>query len=102
MRSDDAAMLTGLLSSLSYVIDREGKFITANAAALRLFGYRKSDLPSLSLASLPLQSCEDYREALFSIIENIIRVGYNEGIVQFRLKSSRGYAHIWIETIEWP
>ena len=88
------AMLGGSFG-LSYVIDREGKFITANAAALKLLGYRKADLPSLSIVSL--LDPEDYRRAA-SHIKSIIRVGYSEELVRFRLKSSRG-GHVWIETI---
>lgn len=77
-----------------YELDFEGTFIDANLAALKLFGYERSELPSLSISSLFDSNDLSKAERCFS---EVIITGSQNELQEFRAKRKDG-GYIDIET----
>lgn len=77
-----------------YVLDLAGNFIDANATALRLLGYERSDISSLNILSLLV---EEDREKGVREFEEIVRAGFQAGDSGYTLKSKEG-GRIHVET----
>jgi PAS domain S-box-containing protein len=72
---------------LVYVHDFEGNFIDANAAALRLLGYNREDIPQINFASL--MDFGQVSKAL-QLIDELKRTGSQVEFSEFRLKCKDG------------
>ncbi|PKN38094.1 MAG: hypothetical protein CVU62_04330, partial [Deltaproteobacteria bacterium HGW-Deltaproteobacteria-2] len=79
---------------LVYIIDFEGRFIDANAAALNRLGYTREEMPSLNFASL---LSEDQLLFAFKGIQEIRETGIQRSLMEFRLRCKDG-THIYVET----
>ena len=77
-----------------YVLDLAGNFIDANASALRLLGYDRSEIPSLNILSLLDEGNWDRGIQEF---EEIIRTGFQNYASGYTLKRKNG-GRIYVET----
>ncbi len=77
-----------------YLHDFEGRFLDANKAALKLLGYTKNEIPSLSVASL---LDKEQLPLAFKIIEEIRNTGRQRKPSIFRLRTKKGES-VWVET----
>jgi PAS domain S-box-containing protein len=77
-----------------YVHDFEGRFVDANEAALNLLGYRREELPSLSLSSLV---GEAQLPRAFGTLGEIKQTGYQKHLTEYKLKRKDGN-YLWVET----
>ena len=70
-----------------FVHDLEGRFVDANACALKLLGYTKDDTPSLSLSSL---LDEDQLHKALRVMEEIKQTGSQSTPTEYRLQKKDG------------
>jgi PAS domain S-box-containing protein len=77
-----------------YIIDFDGNFIDANAAALNRFGYTREELPSVNVASL---MDKDQRQLALKIIQEIKEYGVQKDLLEIKLRHKDG-TPIYIET----
>ncbi|NLX51076.1 MAG: PAS domain S-box protein [Deltaproteobacteria bacterium] len=77
-----------------YVIDLAGGFIDANAAALQLLGYDRSEIPSLNILSLLDEA--DLADGVTEFAE-IVRTGHQHFVGEHTLKTKDG-GRIFVET----
>lgn len=77
-----------------FVHDFEGRFLDANACALKLLGYTKDDIPSLSLSSL---LDKDQLHRALKAVEEIKQTGSQSTPTEFKLKRKDG-GFVWVET----
>ena len=77
-----------------FVHDLEGRFLDANACALKLLGCTKDDIPSLSLSSL---LDEDQLHKALKIMEEIKQTGSQSTPTEYKLKKKDG-SFVWVET----
>ncbi len=82
-----------------YVNDLTGRFVDANPAALKLLGYEREDIPSLTYASL-VTSEEDMLRAHLAM-QTQLTLGVSEGLMEFKLKRKDG-SIIWVELASSP
>jgi len=82
--------------SLSYIYlhDLNGRFLDANKAVLKAFGYKKEDIPFLNFASL---LSEDQLSLAFKTLEEIKRTGRQKKPTEYKLRRKDG-RYIWAET----
>lgn len=67
--------------------DFDGTFIDANPAALRLLGYKRKELPSLSIYSVIERNQEQrYRQ----VIDDIRRIGYQQERAEYTYRKKNG------------
>ncbi len=78
-----------------YIHDLEGNFIDANETALRMFGYTKRDIPSLSVASILDQ---EQLPVARKRIEDIIQCGAASDSYRYRVKTRHGEL-LWMEVV---
>ena len=79
---------------LVYVIDFEGRFIDANAAALNRLGYTREEIHSLNYASL---LSDDQLPLAFKVIREIQETGIQKDLMQFKLRHKNG-SDVYVET----
>jgi len=81
--------------SLDFIVihDFEGKFIDANPAALKLFGYTKEEIVSLNFASLLDQ---DQISVALQALEEVRKNGFQKDVAEFKVKKKNG-DQIYIE-----
>jgi len=77
-----------------FVHDLEGRFLDANACALKLLGYTKDDIPSLSLSSL---LDEDQLHKALKAMEETKQTGSQSTPTEYKLKRKDG-GFVWVET----
>jgi len=77
-----------------FVHDLEGRFLDANACALKLLGYTKDDIPSLSLSSL---LDEDHLHKALKAMEETKQTGSQSTPTEYKLKRKDG-GFVWVET----
>lgn len=77
-----------------YLHDLEGRFLDANAAALRLLGYSREEIPSVNFITLLDESQLDLAAAS---LEEILRTGQQSSPSRFRLTRKDG-GSVWVET----
>jgi PAS domain S-box-containing protein len=77
-----------------FVHDFQGNFIDANKAALKLLGYKRKEIPSLSFSSL--LDKEQLQLALKTMTE-IQKSGFQQKPTQYRLRKRDG-GFVWVET----
>jgi len=80
---------------LVYLCDFQGNFIDANPAALKLLGYTKEELTSLTFNSIIDQ--EQLAQA-FQVLETMKMTGYQSQPIEYKLRSKNGQ-DIYIETV---
>ncbi len=76
-----------------YVHDFEGKFLDANDAALKLFGYSREEIPSINFTTL---LSEDQLPKALAVIDEIIHNGYQKHLSEYKLTRKDG-SYIWVE-----
>jgi len=77
-----------------YTHDFEGNFIDANQTALDLFGYTKEEISSLNFASM---LSEDALLNAFNALRDIIKKGFQDGIIEYKVKNRNG-DYLYIES----
>jgi PAS domain S-box-containing protein len=77
-----------------YMHDLEGKFLDANAAALKLLGYEKDEIGSLDFASLLDDG--QVRDA-YKVTAAVLGETAYKGVKEYRLRTKDG-RHVWVET----
>ena len=77
-----------------YVHDFEGKFIDANDAALRLLGYTRQEMSTLSISAL---MDDDQLAMAMATIKEIVQSGSQRQFTEYKLKNKNGN-FVWIET----
>jgi PAS domain S-box-containing protein len=77
-----------------FVHDFKGHFIDANQAALKLLGYKRKDIPALSLSSL---LDKEQLQLALKTMADIQKSGFQKKPTQYRLiKRDRDF--VWVET----
>ena len=79
---------------LVYLHDFEGRFIDANDTALKLLGYERSELASLSFASL---LTEDQLPTAFESLRELVQTGTQQVPTTFTLRTKSG-GQVCVET----
>jgi PAS domain S-box-containing protein len=79
---------------LVYVIDFEGRFIDANAAALNRLGYTREEIHSLNYASLLR---DDQLPLALKVIREIQVTGIQKDLMEFKLRHKNG-SDVYVET----
>ena len=77
-----------------YVHDLEGKFIDANDAALKLFGYNREEINTLNISAL---MDDDQLSMAMATIKEILQSGSQRQFTEYKLKNKNGNL-VWIET----
>ena len=77
-----------------YVHDFDGRFMDLNQAALDLLGYKKKDIPNLTVASL---FDEDQLPRAMKNLEETKKKGFRTEPSVYRLRRKDG-SHVWVET----
>ena len=80
--------------NLVYIMDFEGRFIDANAAALNRLGYTREEIHSLNFASL---LSEDQLPLALKGIQEIRETGIQRGMIDFRLRH-KNRSDVYVET----
>lgn len=78
-----------------YIHDLAGNFLDANETALRILGYARKDLPSLSISDI---LDRDQLPVAVKRIENIIRFGAVQDPFLYRVKRKQG-DYVWMEVV---
>jgi PAS domain S-box-containing protein len=78
-----------------YIHDLEGNFLDANKTALRILGYTKKDLPSLSISAI---LDRDQVPVARKRIEDIIRAGSAKDPLLYRVRRKNG-DYVWMEVV---
>ena len=79
---------------LIYIIDFEGRFIDANAAALDRLGYTREDIRSLNFASF---LSEDQLLLAVTALQEIRETGIHRNMLELRLRHKDG-SDVYVET----
>jgi len=77
-----------------YIHDLKGRLLDANDAALRLFGYERNEIKSLTFTSL---LDEDQLSDAHEAVEEIKKLGSAKKPKEYRLKTKDG-GRVWVET----
>lgn len=77
-----------------YTIDFEGRFIDANEAALRRFGYRREEISSLNIASFL-----DERQlwSVLKIMQELMETGTQKDLAEIKLRHKNGN-YVYVES----
>jgi PAS domain S-box-containing protein len=78
-----------------YIHDLNGNFLDANETALRILGYTKKDLPSLSISTI---LDRDHLPVARKRIEDIVRYGSAKNPILYRVKKKNG-DYVWMEVV---
>jgi PAS domain S-box-containing protein len=78
-----------------YIHDFEGNFLDANATALKIFGYTRAELPSLSISGI---LDKDQVPVAMKRIGDIARVGASKSPYVYRVKRKQG-DYVWMEVV---
>ncbi|KQC08290.1 MAG: hypothetical protein APR62_04935 [Smithella sp. SDB] len=77
-----------------YTIDFEGRFIDANAAALRRFGYKREEIPSFNIASF---LDEKQLLSVLKIIQELKETGTQKELAELKLRHKDG-SYVYVES----
>lgn len=77
-----------------YTIDFEGRFIDANEAALRRFGYKREEIPSLNISSF---LDEKQLPSVLKIMQELMETGTQKDLAEIKLRHKDG-THVYVES----
>ena len=77
-----------------YIHDFKGQFIDANSTALRLFGYKKEEIPFLNFAEL---IGDDEISKALDVLAEVKQKGFQKELSEFRVRCKDG-SYVYLET----